>query len=151
MGTPRSPGAGVRLSQAEQKEKLVALVLAGMTVRAAAAKLEVKERSAYDWYQAALRKAYEDGKGDREAALGRELATLDLLQKSLMPQALRGHTQSAKVVLEILDRRSKYLGLDEATKVQLEFGRVEQALAEVVQVLEGEAVPDVVPLRMLTA
>jgi hypothetical protein len=149
MGAPRSQSSAARLREADKRDDLVRRVLAGMTVRAAAASLEINEKTAQSWYVDALRQAYDDGKGNREEALGRELATLDLLQRALMPQALRGHVRSAEVVLSVMDRRSKYLGLDEATRVRVEYDAVENALAEVVQVLEGEIVAQVEPLRMI--
>jgi len=120
-------------------DKLLQLVIAGQSVARAAEQLDLKYDTALRWYHDALRKVYEDNAGMREEALGKELKTLDMLARALWPQALRGHVRSVEVMLAVMDRRSKYLGLDAAIKVQLDTGNVDVALNKIARIIDGEA------------
>lgn len=94
--------------------------------------------TALRWYHAALRKVYDDNATLREEVLGKELKTLDLLQRALWPAALRGHVRSVEVMLAVMDRRARYLGLDAAVKIQVEATRVDDALAKVATIIDAE-------------
>lgn len=117
-----------------------------MSIRAAAEQLEIPYATAKRWYHAALQEVHDATAKLREETLGRELKTLDMLQRALWPNALRGHVRSVEVMLALMDRRAKYLGMDAATKVAVEVTRVDAALAEIVSIVDGEVVPDAAPL-----
>ena len=76
--------------------------------------------------------AYEDW-------IGEELATLDALQRSMLPLARTGQEKAVDRVLSIMDRRSRLLGLDQPERhehvvitkdlVAREIERLEEELA----------------------
>jgi len=138
MGRP-SGKASAELERAQQTEQLLQRVVTGMSVSKAAEQLNIPRDTAYRLYHRALQDVYDDNSKLREETLGRELKTLEMLQRSLWPAALRGHVRSVEVMLAVMDRRAKYLGFDAATKVQVEVSRVDDALAEIVQIVDGEA------------
>lgn len=145
MGRP-SNKAAAELDQALTTDKLLQLVVAGQSVQRAAEQLQIPYTTALRWYHAALRKIYDDNATLREEVLGKELKTLDLLQRALWPQALRGHVRSVEVMLSVMDRRAKYLGLDAAVKVQLEATRVDDAMTKIAGILDAETVATTPPL-----
>lgn len=145
MGRPAKT-ATANLNRAQKTEQLLQLVVAGQPITKAAEQLGLTYATAFRWYQAALRKVYEDNTELRERTLGKELKTLDLLQRALWPAALRGHVRSVEVMLSILDRRAKYLGLDAAIKVQFESARVDDALTKIGQIIDGEVTTEAAPL-----
>lgn len=138
MGRPsRKPYAEVE--RVQLTDKLLQLVIAGQTVARAAEQLNLTYNTALRWYHDALQKVYDDNASLRQEALGRELKTLEMLQRALWPAALRGHVRSVEVMLAIMDRRSKYLGLDAATKISVEVSKVDNALADITNIIDGEA------------
>jgi hypothetical protein len=145
MGRP-SNKSYAELERAQLTDKLLQRVVAGQTVRAAAADLEIPHTTADRWYHAALKKIYDDNADLREEVLGKELKTLDLLQRALWPGALRGHVRSVEVMLSVMDRRAKYLGLDAAVKHTVEITRVDEALARVANIIDGEVASGAAPL-----
>jgi len=58
-----------------------------------------------------------------------------------MKKALNGDDKSARVVLSILERRAKLLGLDEAIKVKVEGQKVERALEVAARMMESSVTP----------
>jgi hypothetical protein len=141
-----SKRASAELQQAYQVDELLKMVVAGMSIKRAAEHLGIAQSTANRWYHDALRKVYDDNATLREEVLGKELKTLDLLQRALWPAALRGHVRSVEVMLSVMDRRAKYLGLDAAVKIQVEATRVDEALAKVASIIDAETVPQAAPL-----
>lgn len=145
MGRP-SNKASAELQQVQLTDQLLNQVVAGRSVQRAAEDLDIPYTTALRWYHAALRKIYDDNATLREEVLGKELKTLDLLQRSLWPAALNGHVRSVEVMLAVMDRRAKYLGLDAAVKVQVEATRVDEALTRVANIIDAEGSASVAPL-----
>jgi len=137
---PRQSGkAAAELERARQADQLIQLVIAGQSVAKAADSLKISYEVAKRMYRQALQKTFDESTDQRQELLGRELKTLEMLQRALWPGALRGHVRSVEVMLAVMDRRSKYLGFDAATKVQVEFARVDQALSDITKIIDGEA------------
>lgn len=145
MGRP-SKTATAQLDQVLTTDRLLQLVVAGQSVQRAAEQLDIPYATALRWYHAALRKVYDDNATLREEVLGKELKTLDLLQRALWPQALRGHVRSVEVMLAVMDRRAKYLGLDAAVKVQIEATRIDDAMTRIAGILDAETATTTPPL-----
>lgn len=145
MGRPSSKSYA-EVERVQLTDKLLERVVAGQSITKAAAALEIPYQTARRWYHDALRKVYDDNADLREEVLGRELKTLDLLQRALWPAALRGHVRSVEVMLGVMDRRAKYLGLDAAVKHQVEVTRVDDALARVASIIDGENAAAPTPL-----
>jgi hypothetical protein len=120
--------------------KLLDLVAAGSSIAAAARAIGLKERTGQRLYHAELQRYFQENATQREELVGRELRTLDLLQRKVMRQALDGDLKAVDRVLAIMDRRGKMLGLDAAAKVTVEVSRVDEKLAEIVQIIDGSIV-----------
>lgn len=145
MGRPAATKR-TELERAQLTEQLLQRVIAGQTVKRAAEQLNIVYTTALKWYHDALQKVYDDNTELREQTLGRELKTLEMLQRALWPAALQGHVRSVEVMLAVMDRRAKYLGFDAATKVQVEVTRVDEALTEITKIIDGEAAAEAATL-----
>jgi len=145
MGRP-SKKSYAELEQVQLTDQLLQRVVAGQSIVRAAEALNIPYETARRWYHGALRKVYDDNATLREEVLGKELKTLDLLQRALWPAALRGHVRSVEVMLSVMDRRAKYLGLDAAVKIQVEATRVDEALAKVATIIDAETSTQAAPL-----
>lgn len=132
-------------------DQLIKLVAAGSTIADAAKALDIPSRvTAERLYHQEIRRYYEDNATLRQELVGRELKTLELLQRRVMQDALKGDTKAVDRVLAIMDRRSKYLGLDQAAKVDVSVVSVDAALAKIVDIFDGHiaAAPEI---RRITA
>lgn len=129
-----------KAQEAIQADKLLQLVASGVSVAAAGRSLDISERTAQRLYHRELRRYYEDNATLRQELVGRELKTLELMQRPMMKAALNGDEKAVDRVLAIMDRRSKYLGLDQAAKVSVEVSRVDDAVKEIASILEGAVV-----------
>jgi len=145
MGRP-SKKSYAEVERVNLTDQLLQRVVAGQGLRRAAEDLDLPYTTANRWYHDALRKVYDDNADLREEVLGKELKTLDLLQRALWPAALRGHVRSVEVMLSVMDRRAKYLGLDAAVKHHVEVTRVDDALARVANIIDAEAAAAATPL-----
>lgn len=72
-----------------------------------------------------LKRAFEAAKDEEKTSveewINLELARLDRIQQGLWPAAIDGDTKASAAVLQVMDRRSRYLGLDAAVKVNTEL------------------------------
>lgn len=140
----------VEASEVILSDQIIRLVAAGSTIAAAGKSLGVDSRNTAErLYHNAIRKFYDDNSSLRQELVGRELKTLELLQVPMMRDALKGDTKAVDRVLAIMDRRSKYLGLDQAAKVDVSLTSVDSALARVVDILDG-AVVAAEPIRRVS-
>jgi len=77
-----------------------------------------------------------------EEALEAELDRCDRIQRAFWQQAMQGDTKAGLIVLRVMDRRAKYLGLDAPTKQQIEVtnydagSEVDRELQRLVRLLE---------------
>lgn len=125
--------------------KLLERVASGMTVTEAATTLGLSRQQGSKLYNAELRRVMDTNNELRGLLIAQDLETLRLLTRAHMPHALRGDTQSAKVVLAALDRHAKLLGLDAAIKVEVSNDRINEAVDGIVALLEatnGDELPD---------
>lgn len=129
-----------KAQEALQGGKLLDLVAAGSSVAAAARAIGLNERTGQRLYHAELQRYFQENATQREELVGRELRTLDLLQRRVMRMALDGDLKAVDRVLAIMDRRGKMLGLDAAAKVSVEVSRVDEALADIVKIIDGSIV-----------
>lgn len=148
MGRP-SNKLSAQAQQVQIVDQLLQKVVTGSSVQAAAKDLDIPYATALRWYHESLQKIYDDNAELRKEVLGRELKTLDLLQRALWPSAQRGHVRSVEVMLAVMDRRAKYLGLDAAAKLEVEVTKVDEALTQIARVIDGEI--EVAPAPLLRA
>lgn len=122
--------------------KMLERVASGMTVTEAAESLGLTRQSGSKIWIAELQRVTEANNGLRQELLAQELETCRLLLRAHMGRALRGDTGSAKIVLAVLDRRSKYMGFDAAIKVEISNDRVNEAVEEIVALLDAASSDD---------
>ncbi len=104
--------AGKREAAAERRQQALELRKGGASYRAIAARLGVNEKTAWQDVQKALRAlaALEQASAEEYRAL--ELARLDNLQAAHWRMAMQGNIKSTQIVLRIMERRARLLGLD---------------------------------------
>ena len=72
---------------------------------------------AYDSVMGALRETVRE---PAEQVRALELERIDLMFAAVWPTALEGHIAAQQQVLRLMDRRARYLGLDQPLKVDVE-------------------------------
>lgn len=148
MTTSRSRRVASKAQDAIAGAKIMDAVAAGATLEVAGKSVGVKIDVAERLLHAEFRRFYEQNATQREELVGRELRKLELLERPFFRKALQGDEKAADRVLAIMKRRADMLGLDSAAKVQVEISAVDEALAEIVQIVEGQVVgAEVAPLR----
>lgn len=136
------------------------LVAQGKTIRAAAEELGISKSVAHRHYQRELQDALADNRELAGLLVHQELETLRQLQEVWMPRATEtaynhggedgegdpkgwGKDQegAAKIVLAVVDKRSKLLGLDAAIKHEVSVDRINDAVDKVAALLATPAAP----------
>jgi hypothetical protein len=130
-----------KLEEQLKLEKFLNLICTGMTEQAAARQVELSYMTARRMKASALQEVFRRTAGAVEQILAQEMLTLNMLQRAMMPAALHGHVRSGEVVLSIMAQRAKYLGLNSPEKIKVEISKVDEALAEIVQIIDGEVDP----------
>jgi len=140
------PDSTVTALETVNGAKMLERVASGMTVTEAAETLELSRQQGSKIYNNELRRVMDANNGLRSYLIAQDLETLRLLARAHMAKALRGDTGSAKVVLGVLDRRAKLLGLDAAIKVEISNERVAEVIEEIVTLLDltnGDELPTI--------
>lgn len=140
MTTSRSRRVASKAQDLVAAAKIMDAVAAGATLEAAGKSVGVKIDVAERLLHAEFRRFYEQNATQREELVGRELRKLELLERPFFRKALQGDEKAADRVLAMMKRRADMLGLDSAAKVQVEISAVDEALAEIVQIVEGQVV-----------
>ena len=96
--------------------KALDLRLAGVSYRQIGEQLDISHTQAERDVQAMLDEMAQE---PAEAVRKAELARLDRLVMAHWPAALRGDHRATATVLQIMDRRARYLGLDAPQKIDL--------------------------------
>lgn len=126
--------------------KIMDAVAAGASIAAAAERAEVSYEVADRLLHEEFRRFYEQNASQREELVGRELRKLELLERPFFRKALQGDEKAADRCLAIIKQRREILGLDAAAKVSVEISAVDDALARIVNIVDGEVV-EPTPLR----
>lgn len=84
----------------------------------------------------------------KQEMLQQELHTLMIAQRGLMAGVRSGDPAAVRALIQVMKQRSDYLGLGEGIKVQIEVSTINQAIQDVVGVIEGE-IAEVTPLRRI--
>lgn len=115
--TPVKKKSVRRLKTAQNIQKAVALRLSGLPVQEIADKLQLTQPRISQMLTAYLQETRERTMLDGEQLLQMELHRLDAIFVAHYGQ--RKKTGSARVLLQVLERRAKLLGLDAPTKTDL--------------------------------
>lgn len=102
-----------RLFAAENRTKALELRKAGATFAQIAKQLSVSRQRAHKYVSECLDDIKELNSNEAEMVLKIELERLDTMLLGLWDKARRGDNLAIDRVLKIMDRRAKYLGLDD--------------------------------------
>jgi hypothetical protein len=159
--------------------EILKLVASGCTVTEAAKRVGVSRKHASHLYQRELQTVVDGNSDLRQLLIAQDLETLRLLAKAHMGPALgelvvidpdgvitdddgteqlagrlalrtAPDAQSAKIVLAVLDRRAKLLGLDATIKVEISQQRINDIVDAVVALVDGaddEEIAAVLPIE----
>lgn len=144
-------GAQKRVRTAENSAALIRLVASGLTVAEAAKQLGVSQASGYRLYTDELARIGRENTALKQDLLGRELETLRLAQRALMPKVLEGSPQHINSLIKLMDRRAAYLGLNAAQRVDVTVEKVDDAMRAITNILDGRAAANVQPIRRVLA
>ncbi len=103
----------------ERRQRALELRKIGYDYRSIAKALEIDVKTAYKDVNKGLAAAKEHLRETAEEVLNIELQRLDAMQAAIMPKALKGDRAAIETVLKLQERRSKYLGLDAAGKLEI--------------------------------
>lgn len=113
MGDQPRPRRRPKVERATRRAEALSMRLAGVRIDQIAKTLGVHPSTVYAWERDAVRDLPRE-QADELRFL--ELDRLDALQRSVWADAMRGDTRAVDRVLQIMDRRARYLGLyDERT------------------------------------
>lgn len=115
MSGRRPPGE--REKAQERRLKAFELRKAGASYRVIAKALGCGERTAWRDVMARLQELAKLEDGEREAVRRLELERCDALLLGHFSRATQGDAAAAKIVLQVLERRAKLLGIDAPTKI----------------------------------
>lgn len=113
----------------EQKQVKIStaldLRLKGMSYREIAKEMGVHSGTAHGYVQVAIKVIQEKYTEKAEALVILEQQKLDRLEVGLIESARKGDIKAATVLLKIMERRAKLLGLDSPAEVKIEAVNVE--------------------------
>jgi hypothetical protein len=158
--------ATIKARDATKGAQILQHVAAGHTVAEAARLVKVSAKHASDLYRGELRSVMESNNGLRQDLIARDLETLRQLLRAHMGPAIGqvvvldedqiiqtpdGEEQvtdliyrvapdpaSAKIVLAVLDRHAKLMGLDAAVKVEISQARINDTVDTIVSMMDGD-------------
>lgn len=130
----RKEQAAKKISLQERRKRALDLRKAGATYQTIADKNGVSYSQAYKDVQHSLKGITRESAED---VLTLELERLDRLFLTHYANAIQGDTSSARIALQIMDRRSRYFGLDQSSATS-NSNAVTAALLGFLQVAEEE-------------
>ena len=111
-----------RITAAERRAQALDLRLAGYSFEAIGQQLGISKQAAYKHVSTALETLHTQTDNSAEQLRALELERLDALLKGCWTAASAGDPESTRVVLKVLERRAKLLGLDAPTKTPEDDG-----------------------------
>lgn len=138
-----SPARATAAQNMAKADEIFRLVAQGYTITEAGAELKIQQQQASKLFNDALERTAQADTSLRQAMLERELETLRQLKKHWITKALRGDDAAANIVLKVIDRVANLAGLNQSLKVQISNQRVDATVADLVNMLEGDAADQV--------
>ncbi|MEU4205596.1 hypothetical protein AB0F64_37490 [Streptomyces sp. NPDC026294] len=123
------------IATAREQQVIDMRVRRRMQFREIATELGINVKSAHEAWKRGMRRWAEAAAEQRDAEIGRQLATLEALLDGLMPKAITGDARAAEVIIKALDRHARLLGLDAPVKVD---AKLTDALTAEVEALADE-------------
>lgn len=137
--------------KAKEREKTMQLRLAGATYREIAEAMDCSVSTAKRRCETSLA---EIGKQERELLRSLEVDRLDRLQRAVWADAIQGDLPSIDRALKIIDQRSKLLGLNAPTQVDITGGvdiDLDSTVNRIMAVVEAEVQAAIDPVPVLEA
>jgi len=144
---------GIDAEVIERERKVLELRIRGLPWEAIATQVGYASAgAAYNAYSRALIRTLREPADEIRT---QELERLDRMMMRFLDNAIRGDVPSAQIVLRIMERRSKLLGLDTPTKIDTKSditiyqggGDIDAAVEELRQVLNERAGNSPIPLE----
>jgi hypothetical protein len=124
----KGPAKGGAEAKAALKLQALELRQRGFSYRRIAAEIGRSVAAAHNFVRESLEELAADQKREAGKLVALELARLDKLAAAIWPKANCGDVQAIDRLLKILERRAKYLGLDQPEKLTLEATGLEGVL-----------------------
>jgi hypothetical protein len=138
MATSNQPNGspGGSFGARERERLAVTLRIDGLTYAEIGARLGVSDRMASRVVNRAMNRVLREPVGQ---LVDLELARLDGLWAAMWPKAMRGSARHAEVCVRISERRSRLLGLDQPSKLEMRMSveEVDALDREIEQLLDG--------------
>jgi hypothetical protein len=115
-----SKNSPVKVQAAQRRKSAVELRVAGRTYVQIAAELGVSKQRAYQAVAEAVAEVNANCRESAEELRRVECERLDALQIAFWDKAAAGDVKAADVVLKVMNRRARLLGLDAPTRTQVE-------------------------------
>jgi Trp operon repressor len=125
---------------AERRQKVSALRLMHYTQREIAAQLDVSVATVNRDLAVVRAEWAERRSQSYESWVGEELAKIDLLERAILPAAIRGDDKAQARLVQFMDRRARMMGLDKPERfehtvitmdaVEAEIARLEREMTE---------------------
>lgn len=137
-GTPRAARAARKVAIGQRRSEVAALVLSKIPQREIARRLHVGLGTVGDDVKAIKGMWADRAAESYDAHVAEELAKLDWLERAFLPGAFTGDVKSAEMLLKVMDRKARLLGLDQPTqaKVTIDVVDVEAQKARAREQLE---------------
>lgn len=136
-----SESSKVTVLRATNAAKVVELAASGMSLTKISASLGITRATATKLLNDTLSEQLAERGADRQMLLAQQLETYRLLKRAWMSTALSPRdeksVQAARIILEVLDKENALLGLNAAIKLEISNARINDTLADVVQLMES--------------
>ena len=106
-----------RALRATNRDEALRLRAQGLSFDQIGLRLKVSPRTAAEWVRRAIASAPEEAVEDVRSV---ELQRLDMLVVGHLARAVKGDTKSAEIVLKTMERRAKFLNLDQQAQAGLQ-------------------------------
>lgn len=139
--------AAAEITKEAEASRLLDAVLVTGNVQAAARSLDIPYHRARKLYKEQLKAYWDDNADKAELVAAKELRKLDIVERPVMKQALEGDLRAVDRLLAISKARREIIGVDAAKRVEVQFGAVDTALADIAAMIDGTVAAK--PLRLV--
>lgn len=123
-GNLRSSHWGNKEQRAQRQARALAMRLEGQTLKAIAEEIGVSINAVWVWCKQYTDQCKEEAKADAWRILMRDWELTETAIDGVLEDVAAGNTDAVNSLIKILDRRSKYRGLDAAQKYEMSVKEV---------------------------
>lgn len=114
-----------------RRQQVADLRVQQLTLAEIAERLDVSVTTVHFDMKAVREMWIERATADHSEMVAEQIAKLDALERTLMPDALKGDLKVVEQILKIIDRRSKILGLDQPQRHEVQMVSIDLIDAEI--------------------